>query len=592
MNIVRILKDITALKAVGIIIAVGFLVYGNTLVNEMLWDDYDLIINNEYIRDWKYFPKYFSENLVAGSGIMSNYWRPLLLISFFIDYKVGGLEPFVYHLQNMSWHILSSVLFFVLLRRLSLSISVSLLSSLLFLVHPVQTEAITYISGRSDPMHMTFIFAGLICFVKSIENKLNKKYYFLSIVLFILALLTRERSVAFALVIMWYVFTLYGGIDIWKGYCSGSSTRSKFCSKKNLVIFKYKILMSSVFAAISLGYFSLRMTIISFDSEYLISESEQNDWSLQGSIVLYIKAIAIYSKLIFWPANLYVSRVINAPENIFNIELIVGVLVMVLFVWIAVRAIKSGDNLVLFLLGWIGITFLPTLYTFPMHGVLAEHWLYQVFFGIFTMIARYISLPLNLIRNKYILGLALILIIFGLISLSIRTVVRNTDWREPKEFFEKNISLGGKSILIYMNLGMEYERDGDYDKAFTMYEKVIKKNEDIFWGWYNMGNLYRQTNNNVKALEMYRESISRRPDFLSAYKNSAVIYMKEEKRDEAITIIKEFIDKYPENIEALFCVAGIYHQEGDLKNAYEYIERVLKIDPDNKLAKELVKNGG
>ena len=157
MDILQKINNLSSKTIIIILIVVGFIVYGNTFVNEMLWDEHDLIINNEYIRDWKYFPKYFSENLIAGSGIVSNYWRPLLLISFFIDYKIGGLEPFVYNLQNMSWHILSSVLFFVLLRRLSLSISVSLLSSLLFLVHPVQTEAITYISGRADPMHMTFI---------------------------------------------------------------------------------------------------------------------------------------------------------------------------------------------------------------------------------------------------------------------------------------------------------------------------------------------------------------------------------------------------------------------------------------------------
>ena len=260
MDILQKINNLSSKTIIIILIVVGFIVYGNTFVNEMLWDEHDLIINNEYIRDWKYFPKYFSENLIAGSGIVSNYWRPLLLISFFIDYKIGGLEPFVYNLQNMSWHILSSVLFFVLLRRLSLSISVSLLSSLLFLVHPVQTEAITYISGRSDPMHMTFIFAGLIYFIKSMELQFNKKYYIFSIALFILALLTRECSIIFPALLLGYVFILH--------------------NKENITSLKNKILIVSPLIIISIIYFLLRISIIHFDSEFLISDSLDEELSM------------------------------------------------------------------------------------------------------------------------------------------------------------------------------------------------------------------------------------------------------------------------------------------------------------------------
>jgi len=97
-----------------ILIIIGFIVYGNTFVNEMVWDDYESIINNKYVHNWEHVPKYFSENLTAGSGISNNYWRPLLLLTFSIDYQIAKLNPFVYHLQNIIWHILASVLVFIL----------------------------------------------------------------------------------------------------------------------------------------------------------------------------------------------------------------------------------------------------------------------------------------------------------------------------------------------------------------------------------------------------------------------------------------------------------------------------------------------
>ena len=122
-----------------------------------------------------------------------------------------------------------------------------------------------------------------------------------------------------------------------------------------------------------------------------------------------------------------------------------------------------------------------------------------------------------------------------------------------------------------------------------MYEKVIEKNDDVFWAWYNIGNSYRSMNEGVRALEMYREAMNRRPNFLSAYKNSAVIYIELMEYDRAINIMDEFIEKYPNDIDALFHTAAIYHQDGNLIKAEEYIRKVLNVDPDNELAKELLK---
>ena len=101
-----------------VLLVVGLIIYGNSFNNEFFWDDDDSIVNNIYIKDWKYLDNYFLENLIAGAGQVTDYYRPILLICFSLDYHFWGLEPFGFHLTNTFLHIIAAFLIFLLLRRL------------------------------------------------------------------------------------------------------------------------------------------------------------------------------------------------------------------------------------------------------------------------------------------------------------------------------------------------------------------------------------------------------------------------------------------------------------------------------------------
>ncbi|MGC8867035.1 MAG: hypothetical protein ACP5PA_02335, partial [Elusimicrobiales bacterium] len=86
-------------------IVVGFILYANSFQNQMFWDDDDFILKNRFIKDWRYLPKYFSENIIAGSGLLSDYWRPMLLIIFCLEWHLWKDWSFGYHFVNTSFHI-------------------------------------------------------------------------------------------------------------------------------------------------------------------------------------------------------------------------------------------------------------------------------------------------------------------------------------------------------------------------------------------------------------------------------------------------------------------------------------------------------
>ncbi|MBI4120389.1 MAG: hypothetical protein HY454_02890, partial [Parcubacteria group bacterium] len=157
------------LRPILILIFIGFFIYAFNFANPLFWDDDEWIKGNLFVHSFSYLKEIFTQNVEAGFGLNSNYYRPLLLLSFAFNYAIHGLAPFGYHLVNNGIHIANGVLIFILLAKF-LSRRASFIASLLFLIHPAQTEAVTYISGRGDPMSVFFMLLALLLFVRFIRQ--------------------------------------------------------------------------------------------------------------------------------------------------------------------------------------------------------------------------------------------------------------------------------------------------------------------------------------------------------------------------------------------------------------------------------------
>jgi hypothetical protein len=154
----KLKKHISLVVAI-VFIVLGFALYANTFQVPIFWDDEDNITNNQYIKNWDYFPRFFSENLIAGAGLVSNYWRPMLLAVFSTGWHIWGNWPGGYHFINISLHIANAILLFLILTYLFKHRGLAFLTSSVFLVHPLQTEAITPATGTADPLWVFLRFS-------------------------------------------------------------------------------------------------------------------------------------------------------------------------------------------------------------------------------------------------------------------------------------------------------------------------------------------------------------------------------------------------------------------------------------------------
>ncbi len=163
MNVLlKNLFDQTLRFAILLIVLVGMIAYHNCLPNEMFWDDDDFINNNRYIRDFHYWPLWFSQNLVAGSYLVSNYWRPLLLIIFSIEWHWWHNWVYGWHAVSVGVHILAGVTLYFLINRLFAVNLLALLVALIFVAHPVHNEAVVYVNSMGDSLATFIVLSSLL----------------------------------------------------------------------------------------------------------------------------------------------------------------------------------------------------------------------------------------------------------------------------------------------------------------------------------------------------------------------------------------------------------------------------------------------
>lgn len=487
-----------------IFLVVGFAVYANSFVVPFFWDDNDNVVNNIYVTSWKYLSKYFSENLIAGSGLLSNYWRPFLLMSYSIDYHFFGLDKYWWHFVNISLHILNAFLIFLLIEFLAKNKWFAFLVSLIFLVHPVQTEAITMITARADPLFLFLILTSFFFYVKD-------KYPIGRIFLFILALLTKETAIILpALLIL-----------------------TEICFPKEGSPFKRVLLKIAPFLVLVGVYFLARLTILNFNNTL----NFYNDNSAFASSILirslsFLKALSIYYSLLIFPFNLHMERFfepIASMSFFLALILMTSIGVVVFSFWR-----RKSNSLYLFGIGWFFIALAPVSnILIPINRIIYEHWLYAPLVGFFIFFIALWDEITARFKEKYawISNLRLGLLFSSVIIITLfcwLTINRNSDWRNPIIFFNNILKYNNKSLLAWNNLGMAYADDNNFNKAKEAYRQAIAldvKNQSAP-PHHNVGNIYKAEGRFKEAIEEYEKAISIDKKFFFSYNALLDLYLK------------------------------------------------------------------
>lgn len=557
-----------------LLLCITFLAYANTLNNDWVWDDASSVLMHKHVQDPKKIFQLFLEDQHAFGRGQGNFYRPLVSVSFMLDYLLSYkqekenslfpvISPLVFHITNSLWHACVVILVFLLLNRLKAPFFVSFWTGVIYAVHPIPTEAVTYISGRADMMSAVFLLAGVISCIQYLQGEkgLRKKLYLIACPLFFtLGLLSKESSNIFPLLIL-LIIPFTPNIQNFQK-APGFQQIKKWLP----------LLLSVIVSAI---YIVLRMTLLNFSEK---SVSIIKTWG--DKIVEIGQSFAFYIRILFFPFGLHMEQTL---ENTPYWTALLGYAFLIIISLIAYWSWKNKLYRVFISILWFLITWFPISGFFTLNAPQAEHWMYTPMIGfwwcVLEIIYYYIK-PLTSQNSykKYILPAINILFIIITLFYFYLTYLRNQDWKDNETIFRSTLHYNPNTIRVRYNLAVTYEEImKNYPGAKREYQELIKVYERI----------KRQSGISEKQISFVNEEeIETWLSFGKTLFNMGKFNESIEHLTPVSFLVKQknFV---PYGIEALWYIAQSSLALGDIKT-YQMISSRIQT-ADEKLLKEIQK---
>lgn len=527
-----------------ILCLVTCITYISSMFNPFIWDDEQFIYKNVHVLTFN-LPAIITKNTIDGAGDISNYYRPLTTLSFAFDHAIWGLQPFGFHFTNIILHIATAVLVAVVLYVLTKRKVMSFLIALIFAVHPLQTEAVTYINSRGDSLSAFFGLLSALCFWLYIHKK---KYSYMlynikvtihtfwfcaaSSIFYICSIFSKEIGiVTLALLVCIALKTIFDDVF----------TMKKMTIKKILTQNKASSLLLCFLICVAIGYLILRDTILNFNNSFdFYSDHSLYSESMLVRLATFSRVLWTYWSLMLVSYPLHMERSQNIITSIFSFWPIVTTATIVVLLCLALYRLlyKKSTNAMIGMV-WFFALLIPVSGIVPINGILYEHWLYLPLVGFFLFIADVLSfLPPRILAW---LALAMCTIF------SILTIRQNYIWGDEIRFYEYTLT-HAQTQRLYNNLGMSYAARAKYDKALAAYTKALSFGLDHPSLYHNIGNTYVALEQSDQAIYYYEKALTIQPTFFHSYIPLISLYVKEKKIDMARKISAQahqyFTDTY------------------------------------------------
>jgi hypothetical protein len=478
----------------GFLLGVTLLVYGNILFGGFIFDDNIFIENNVQIQSPSNISEIYSSSTTSGSGLVGdNFYRPNQQYIYTLLYSAFGLSPSVFHLVCILFHILNGYLIFILFTKLGISRRSALFGTLIFLLHPILTEAVSYISGLSEPLVMTSILLTLIFFLKATEkDQVDKfvKWLTLGAFVFFVGLFSKEnQAVALALVVLLWIFQY---------------KRGEMADKKRPIIF------TVVLGWLTLFYMVLRLKFLNFTGTVgLTAAINPYTEHLAVRLTTFVHIFPEYLKMLLWPVRLNYEKPYDAFASIHGGESWFGVFSLLGGGITALISFFKKDSKIFLGILWFLVALIPVSGIIPLNSMYLEHWLYLPIVGVIYILCIFFDKISVRDYKNLVYALLVVLVLF-----SGRVFARNLEWADPVKFYRNELKYTQSSARIYNNLAMAQSDALDCASAIPNYQKAIALSDSYPQTHHNLARCYQATGETEKAANEYLSALYIQPNFI------------------------------------------------------------------------------
>jgi tetratricopeptide (TPR) repeat protein len=548
----------------SLIALAAFIVYSNSFVCPFHFDDESVIVSNPLITRLSYF-----YNI--------DYWlslqRPLAIFSFALNYHFSKFDVWSYHLVNLLIHIVAGIFVFLLI-KLILDLNnyknnkldkhkylFALLAALFFVVHPIQTQAITYIVQRMASMAAMFYIMSIYFYslgrIAHVQNNKVLKailLYLLALTSGILGVMTKQSAITFP-----FAFLLF-----------------EFCfirSKENKIFKNYIIISLSALIVVCVSF-------LFFNGKILTSALHGTKISSMDYLVNQFVVIVKYLRLTVVPMNqcadygnvnygfLYIKSFWRF-DVIGCFLLLLGLFTLAVYFYKKNKAFSFG-------IFWFFLTLSIESSIIPIADPMFEHRMYLPMVGtsIFFMSSLFMMLPK--LKTIYIYSfIALVIFLSGILCYS-----RNDIWKNELTLWTDVTEKAPNNARAWYNKGNVLEKLGKHEEAMRSYDNAVEIQPEYYNAWNNKGNVLHKLGNYEEAIKCFDNVIEIKPDVSEAWNSKGNILDKLGKHEEAIQCYDKAIEIKPDLYEAWYYKGITLATVGKHEEAIQCYDKVIEIKPD------------
>ena len=537
-----------------LVVAVGILAYHNSFTGPFIFDDTPSILENPTIRHLWPIWQTLSISHIRNTTFEG---RPLINLSFAINYALGGYNVWGYHALNLAIHILAALTVLGIVHRTLLQPSLrerygtaaselALAVAILWMVHPLQTEAVTYLSQRAESLMGLFYLLTMYYFIRGTASSSPWRWYGWCVTACALGMASKEVMVSAPLMVILYDRTFVSG-----------SFREAWRARKQFYLALAVTWIPLVYLAASAGTHS---GAAGFGGQmawwqYAVTQS---------------RAITHYLSLAVWPRPLvfdYGPILIASPGRLAPHILTIGLLVV--GTGFSVRRWPA--------LGFLGCWFFailaPSSSVVPvMTQTMAEH---RMYLSLLALVVLGV-MGIHALVGRRTVSVALLLAI----ALGVLTWRRNQDYRSDVSIWNDTVAKWPLNPRGQYSLAIALGQVGKIEDAIGRYEEAIRLKPNYVEAHYNLGITLGKAGRLPEAIEHLQEALRIKPDYVEAHNSLATALEQAGRIPEAIEQLQLAIHINPEYAEAHYSLAIALWREGRTAEAIEHLEQAVRLKPD------------
>jgi len=546
-------------------LAAAFWAYGPALDGPFLFDDRTLPFGNGT------FP--VDQFLAWLNGV-----RPLLMFTFWMNYALTGFRPYSYHAFNVIFHAFNAVLVFLIARKLLQLAHVAaarinilaVFAGALFLLHPVNSEAVGYITSRSEDLSVLFFLAAWTVFLYRPRPETSWMRAALVLILFGAAVLTKEHTIMLPAVLL---LTDY----FWNPPFSSEGI------KRN-----WRLYVPVAAGGAALGvylFIHLRTALIGGAGGAGFGLKE---FTWYQYFFTECRAFWVYIRLFLLPVGLRIDYDFPISHTILEHGAILGLIGILAAVGAALFYLRrfplAAFGLFVFL-----ILMAPTSSFMPIKDPIAEHRLYLSMIGLLFIVLEFLG-RVDVTQRNAMAALAGVLAVAGAV-----THERNAVWGDPRVLWADTVAKSPGLSRAEFHLAEAYREQGQCAEALPHYARAAEIDPagqhswwypNIFLDW---GLAYDCLQREDEALAKFKQSAALQPTG-HVYSQIGMIYGKQKKNAEALAALQKAQQLDPAFSMTYVYMGGVHQNMGDVATAMSEYKQAIAVDPKNEIAQESLKN--